>query len=331
MNQVAPKTKTSAAADAPSVSVVIPAFNAEPYLSECLDSVVAQRGVQAQIIVVDDGSTDRTREVAARYGRRVEYLYQPNSGGCSAPRNAGARRARGEFIAFLDADDVMAPGKLRAQAQLLRAHSGVGCWVSDYRNFGPQGPAAQSHFDTCRLLGAAFDAQGGAEALVLPPAQARAILARENFGIASAPMYRRNAFFALGGFDERLTASEDYDLLYRAALAGPLGLLRQVGFARRLHDGNMSRGAIRILEQKARSRAKLARLEPDAGLRALLEAAVGGYRTELVQELARQGRVAAAARQLAAGPTGLLASREAVWTVARCLAGCAARALGRRT
>src|SRR3954449_5241960 len=95
----------------PRVSVVVPIYNVEPYLGDCLDSLAAQTFRDLEIVMVDDGSTDRSGEIARDYGARdprFRLVERPN-GGLSAARNTGIDAARGEFLAFVDSDDVVAP------------------------------------------------------------------------------------------------------------------------------------------------------------------------------------------------------------------------------
>jgi len=99
---------------------VIPAFNAEPYLAEAIQSVLAQGIPGIQVVVVDDGSTDGTAEVAAGFGAQVALIRQPNAG-IGAARNAGVERAVGNFLAFLDADDVWPAGSLASRLAVLDA------------------------------------------------------------------------------------------------------------------------------------------------------------------------------------------------------------------
>ena len=100
------------------ISVVIPAYNAEPYIGRTVDSVLAQTRPAHEVIVVDDGSTDGTEAAVSRYGQEVRYIRQDNNG-ASAARNTGIEAAQGEWIAFLDADDEWMPEKLQRQAALL--------------------------------------------------------------------------------------------------------------------------------------------------------------------------------------------------------------------
>ncbi len=105
----------------PLVSVVIPAFNAGPYITETLESVLGQSYPHREIIVVDDGSTDDTERRVAPYLRQIRYLRQPNAGEGKA-RNAGLRAAKGDYIALLDADDLWLPEKLEVQLQVAARH-----------------------------------------------------------------------------------------------------------------------------------------------------------------------------------------------------------------
>ncbi len=119
--QAGAASQTQAEARGPStegISVVIPAMNAEAFVGRAIDSALAQTLAPREIIVVDDGSTDGTRQVVQRYGERVRYLQQDNQG-ASAARNTGIRAASGEWIAFLDADDEWLPERLALQVRLL--------------------------------------------------------------------------------------------------------------------------------------------------------------------------------------------------------------------
>jgi glycosyltransferase involved in cell wall biosynthesis len=109
---------TNSAAAQPLVTVVIPTYNRARLLGEAIDSVLAQQWSSLQTVVADDGSTDSTPELVSRYGDRVEYFHQPNAGQAAA-RNRGVERARGEFIAFLDSDDLWLPHKIRTEMDVF--------------------------------------------------------------------------------------------------------------------------------------------------------------------------------------------------------------------
>jgi glycosyltransferase involved in cell wall biosynthesis len=118
----------------PLVSCIIPAYNSERYLAEALDSVLAQTHRPLQVIVVDDGSTDGTAALAARYGEAITLLRQPNRGVASA-RNCGLRRATGEFVAYLDADDLWHPEKLTRQLARFQERPEIDLSVTHFQNF----------------------------------------------------------------------------------------------------------------------------------------------------------------------------------------------------
>jgi glycosyltransferase involved in cell wall biosynthesis len=102
------------------VSVVVPVYNCQTYIEDCLRSIIEQDYPALQVIVVDDGSTDRTAEIVGSFGDRVELHRQSNSGSAVA-RNLGVSLARGEFIAFNDSDDLWAPNRLKQQVEYLRS------------------------------------------------------------------------------------------------------------------------------------------------------------------------------------------------------------------
>ncbi len=108
----------------PTISCIVPVYNSEAYLGQALDSILAQTLPATEIIIIDDGSTDATPMIAAKYARHVSYIRQENQGPAGA-RNAGLRVASGDFLAFLDADDTWCPEKL--ERQMKRAGSRSGC------------------------------------------------------------------------------------------------------------------------------------------------------------------------------------------------------------
>ena len=106
----------------PRVSVIIPTYNREEYVVKAIDSVLGQKFDDYEFIVVDDGSTDNTKEIVNKYGDMIRYIYQHNSG-VSAARNTGIKLAKGEWVAFLDSDDEWRPDYLLTQIEYGRAES----------------------------------------------------------------------------------------------------------------------------------------------------------------------------------------------------------------
>jgi glycosyltransferase involved in cell wall biosynthesis len=240
----------------PRVSVIIPAFNAERYIRDTLESVLAQTYPDVEVIVVDDGSTDGTAACVRAYGDRVRYLHQENSGGCGSPRNAGMKAATGELYAFLDSDDLLAPDRLATEVDFLARNPEVGMIFSNYRDFQDNRVHDGSHFEECPLLSRRLGPPPTAVATVLDSAASTELLLTENFG-SSSPMIRRAAAESVGGYDETLRASEDYDFQYRVALRYPIAVIPQIGWYKRLHAGSMSSQTPNIFRHKILTRSRL--------------------------------------------------------------------------
>jgi glycosyltransferase involved in cell wall biosynthesis len=141
----------------PTVTVIIPAFNAGKYLGEALDSLLCQTLPPSQIIVVDDGSTDQTPDVLQSYRTSIVAVRQENNG-AGAARNNGLRRATGQYVAFLDADDVSAPERLQRQATSLQARpDAVACftgfWTFDVSRRLGEFPMSDLPADSLDFLG----------------------------------------------------------------------------------------------------------------------------------------------------------------------------------
>ena len=241
----------------PLVSVIIPAYNAEKFICDALDSVLAQTYSNLEIILVDDGSIDNTKDLVLTYGNKVLYSYQSNSGGCSKPRNEGIKRSRGQLICVFDADDIMLPHRVEDQVRCLREYPAVGMVISDYQNFDDVTVETTTHFETCEKLKTLLRRADLPEVLLLNPDLSTSLMLAENFLSAGGPMYRREVFDSVGGYDENLNASEDFEFHYRVASASVIGVLNKVGFRRRLHDSNMTRNSENILHFKIASRQKL--------------------------------------------------------------------------
>ena len=183
----------------PRVSVVVPCYNAARFLAATLDSALEQEGVAVEVLVADDGSTDGTGDVLARYAARVQVLHQGHRGP-SAARNACIRAARGEYIALLDADDRFRPGKLARQAAVLRERPDVGLVYTGW--------------DVVDEDGVALPRQGWSH----EEGDVRRRLLHGNLVHPVAVMIRRHLILDAGGFDESLQVNEDWDLFLRLAL-----------------------------------------------------------------------------------------------------------------
>ncbi|MBI4516251.1 MAG: glycosyltransferase [Deltaproteobacteria bacterium] len=207
----------------PLVSVIVPSHNRRALLREAVESVLGQRGVAIDLIVVDDGSSDGSEGELSEFGARVRYRWQPQRG-VSAARNAGARLARGRWLAFLDSDDLWLPDKLATQLAFVSEHPETticqtgeiwirnGVRVNPCRHHRkPDGDVFLASLQRC----------------VVSP---------------SAVMLRRELFEATGGFDESLPACEDYDLWLRLARHQQVALIdRPLVIKRGGHADQLSR------------------------------------------------------------------------------------------
>ena len=201
------------------ISLIIPAYEAENYLRKALESVAAQASVPAEIIVVDDASSDRTAEIAAECGARV--ICRQRNAGPSAARNAGVARASHPWIAFLDADDLWAGDKLAVQWAALQRWPDAGFCFTDYDVFDPAGRMRPREMagDAGYAL-AVESARSGAAVRFEPGALARGLV-RSMFIRQSSVVISRQLFCRAGGYDERLRLAEDYDLFLRIVDAAP--------------------------------------------------------------------------------------------------------------
>jgi glycosyltransferase involved in cell wall biosynthesis len=221
----------------PSVSVVVPAFNASSFITEALDSVFAQSAVPRQVIVVDDGSLDGTADkVRGRYGADVTVLQQSNAGPAAA-RNRGIAEANCDFIAFLDADDLWTPDKISRQIEFLNAHPECGLICSDMVDFGPDGDEGQSHFEK-HGLGRNFF---GDDTYVKDPF---AKILSNNFISTPTVIARRGLVQESGGFPEPFRYAEDYLLWLQLARQTVVGYQPAIFVRRRRHENNLTNPTI---------------------------------------------------------------------------------------
>lgn len=205
------------------VSAIIPTYNRRDLVLRAIDCVLAQTRPVAQVIVVDDGSTDGTREaLAARYGDRIEYVWQPNAG-VSAARNRGLSLARGRYLALLDSDDEWLPAKTQRQVEWLEARPDYGMVLCDVLRVNADGSA--------------IDRFRRREQLPEDGHVLRWVLRNPALAPVSA-MLRRAVYEQVGGFDASLRTAEDLDFHLRVARHFPIGVIDEpLARAIRGHDG----------------------------------------------------------------------------------------------
>lgn len=241
----------------PLVSVVIPAYNAAAILNECLESVMRQGYPELEVVLVDDGSTDDTAVVAKRFGECIRYIYQPNAG-LAAARNAGHRLAKGEFVAWLDADDVCEPDRIALQAEYLATHDHIGLVSSEFSAFNGDGTIAECYskqYYGALRKSSPVEIYGAAE--IFSPAM-RDWLSRDirpvevfkgaiyerlvwgNFIHPPTVMIRRAVIDAVGDLDSALPNCEDWDYFIRSSQITEIAYMDIPLLRYRRHPGQLS-------------------------------------------------------------------------------------------
>ena len=220
----------------PSVSVIIATYNRARYLAQTINSVLSQRFRSFELIVVDDGSTDNTRELLHSYADRLRFFYQENRGP-SAARNLGVHHARGEWIAIQDSDDLCRPNHLEVLFRYVAAHP------------------------NCRMVfanGAYLDRPEHGRDTIIPAGKSRR-LARAGVTIQDlfersivrlqGSLIARSAYDEIGGHDESLRICMDLDLSFRLFMKFPVDYIDETVFQYRKHEGNTGRNEdLRLME-----------------------------------------------------------------------------------
>jgi glycosyltransferase involved in cell wall biosynthesis len=226
------------------VSVVMPVYNAERYIETAVRSALASDLRDIEVLVVDDGSKDRSVEVVAGIGDpRVVIVRLRPSGRPSRPRNVGIARARAPYVAFLDADDLIKPDKLSAAVAALDGHPEAGFAFADFERIDAHGvviePSAIAGYPAFRRIVTA--PVGDSWYLVPQSTLARALLF-ENFVGTSGVVLRKDLLIDIGPFDDTIVYSEDRDLWFR--LAHRCGALYwdHIGHSYRISPGSLTYG-----------------------------------------------------------------------------------------
>jgi glycosyltransferase involved in cell wall biosynthesis len=206
-----------------STSIIIPAYNQGRYIAATLESALAQTYLQLEIIVVDDGSTDDTPERIAPYASRVQIIRQANRG-LSGARNAGFAASTGDYVLFLDSDDLLLPDALAQMARYLDEQPADGLVYCAWQ---------QIHAETGAVMGEIHPGFSGSVVSEL--------LLRQFFFFGSGTLLRRRALEQAGLFDETLPWGDDADMWLRLGLAGwTFGYVDHILMQYRVHPASMT-------------------------------------------------------------------------------------------
>lgn len=222
-----------------STAVLIPAYNASAFIGEALESVACQVVQPQQVILIDDGSTDGTADVAKTIARRlglaVEIIQQRNRGAAAA-RNAGLRNVRTALVALLDADDLLLPDHLRLLTAPFERHPGlIGCF-GDQEVFDETGITKKSFMAGKPLMDLAYDEEP--DGLRLMRGRLFSSLIRGCYLLTCGSVLSAAALRCLGGYNESLRTYEDQELLVRLSMLGPFAYYPTVVARWRLHRGS---------------------------------------------------------------------------------------------
>lgn len=273
------------------VSIIVPAFNCAPYIRSCLDSLQAQSFPDIEVVVVDDGSTDDTvgiaRQVAAR-DSRIKVLSQPPSGRAAAARNAGLRASTGEFVAFLDADDLYHQDKIQIEMSAFGSRPELGIVFCDVARFIEEGtmelqPGFLQELDFLALAGNHLQHAKGS--LYVCGDRFYNFMSSQVTSLCTpSVMIRRSVLLEEPyWFDEELDAGEDVDLWFRLARRCHIGFVAEVLAYYRQRDGSLTSDSERVIRGAIDAHA--ANLERGAGRLSYAEITI------MKGRLARQYRV----------------------------------------
>ena len=268
------------------VSIIIAAYNCEAFIGAALETCLRQTHPKVEVVVVNDGSKDGTGEILRRYGGRIRLIEQKN-GGLANARNTGVREARGEYIAWMDADDLVHPEKVATQVAAFRADPSLVLVSTDFSAFRTEAEGdyeashIRSYYDAYRRLGGhasiypkRTQIENAAAPAVLSGPVADQLL-YGNFVHPPTVMATRTAMQNAGAFDESLRYSSDYDLILRLARLGDFGfidapLLRYRRTPQQMSGstsyGHMQMETLRILDKVAAANAGA-----DAGITRLIK------------------------------------------------------------
>ncbi len=297
---------------APAVSVILPTYNRLQYLQQAVDSVLAQTFTDWELIIADDGSDESTRAYLSTWESvpRMRVLLLPHLGNPGAVRNVALREARGEYIAFLDSDDLWMPRKLELQLATLRASPDCQWSYTEHIRIDHAGASINSQRDPRRVLRAGHIFGD---------------LMKLQVGVAMPTvMVRKQLLERAGGFDEQQGLHEDHQMWLRLSLLSKIGVLAEPLACIRRHSEHFSRAGIVSFQARRRALEQICPLRMSASDRAIFTTERARNDAMLARAFAAAGDKAAVWRTFA--ESWRYSWRSAIWyaigarSVARLLA-----------
>jgi len=227
------------------VSVVIPVYNAERYVEASIRSALASDLSELEIVIVDDGSTDRSAEIVRQIGDpRMVLIQLRASGGPARPRNVGIASARAPYVALLDADDLIKPWKLSAAVSALDRHPEAGFAFADFERIDADGRViAPSAIVGYPVFSTLASVSVGDAWYLIPQAELARGLLYENFIGTSGVVLRKQLLTEVGPFDDSIVYSEDRDLWFRLSHSCSALYSSRIGHSYRMTPGSLTYGS----------------------------------------------------------------------------------------
>lgn len=225
------------------VSVIIPVHNGQRYIAQTIRSALASDLAEIEVIVVDDGSQDRSADIVrCMDDRRISLLQQPASGGPARPRNVAAAEARAPYVAFLDADDLIRPDKLSSAVAALDRHPQAGFAFGDFDHIDADGKVLEAPVLAPKLASCAIVSEplGQGWRFITQKELARGLLHRNVIGGPTGVVVRKSLLADVGNFDESLTFAEDLDLWFRLAHRCAALYRETIGHSYRVAPGSLT-------------------------------------------------------------------------------------------
>ncbi|MFQ5686787.1 MAG: glycosyltransferase family 2 protein [Candidatus Scalindua sp.] len=257
----------------PTVSVIIHTFNNEKFIAETVESVLSQTYSDYEIIVVDDGSGDGTRDALLPYMQEIRYHYKEN-GGIASAKNTGISLSNAEFVAFLDHDDLWIPDKLKIQMEYFNGNPQVGLVYAKYASF-----------------------RGDKELRVKPEKGYSGwifkTLLSKSIVQTSTVMVKRECLNAVGTFDESFKLADEYDMFLRVAKRFQCGFVNKELTRYRVHDRNASKNDLLFDKENLRVFKKVYNgyTDLDGNEKKILRKRIARYSMRVAEGLCRQGQL----------------------------------------
>ncbi len=257
----------------PTISVIIHTYNNEKFIAETVESVLKQTYNEYEIIVVDDGSEDGTRDALLPYMQKIRYHYKEN-GGIASAKNAGISLSKAEFIAFLDHDDLWIPDKLKIQIEHFNRNPQIGLVYAKYTSFR----------DDKELR---TKPEKGYSGWIF------AKLISKSFIQTSTVMVKRDCLNAVGPFDESFRLADEYDMFLRIARRFQCGFVDRELTRYRVHDTNASKNDLLFGKENLRVYKKIynSYTNLDEKEKKILKKRIGMYSIKVAKGLYNQGQL----------------------------------------